>query len=412
MFASAQSLYGIDTADYQLRQKFLNDYKTVTIPQLKSTIKSKATRRQAPFLEDHINTIEHYVEELVANKELVYKGEIVDFLKLVVEEIRSKNAIDSKYAIFLKRDNSPNAICLSDGKTIIVNLGLFLWMDNEDQIASIISHEIAHARKQHSIKNVLKIAEEQKEFKKNLKKLKNNEDWDPNENLYAFMKKQRLEEIEADSLGFSFYKNTKFNRIDYKNALSNLSKFDSISPVDLKVEMYRKLYDLPTQKFNEKWMIGEDFKNYNYSNYKESERKDSVATHPELNQRIEKLQLYFSELKADGKPRERTEDFFKFQKLAQEEYVANFFTTKDYGSAIYVAMNLLQEGTEEEKNKMWLGELFSKVLEARKKYTLNKHLDKLNPSNQNESYQRFLNFMWNLRLDEIQKIAKYYKKEP
>jgi hypothetical protein len=31
------------------------------------------------------------------------------------------------------------------------------------------------------------------------------------------------------------------------------------------------------------------------------------------------------------------------------------------------------------------------------------------PKNQSESYQQFLNFMWNLSLDEIKNIADYYQ---
>jgi uncharacterized protein YaaN involved in tellurite resistance len=44
-----------------------------------------------------------------------------------------------------------------------------------------------------------------------------------------------------------------------------------------------------------------------------------------------------------------------------------------------------------------------------KNYNLNRYLDRVDPKNQSESYQQFLNFMWNLSLDEIKNIADYYQ---
>jgi len=60
--------------------------------------------------------------------------------------------------------------------------------------------------------------------------------------------------------------------------------------------------------------------------------------------------------------------------------------------------------------KKWLGKYFTKIHKARKEYTLNRYLDKVDPKNHPKDYQQFLNFMWNLKLTELEQIALYYSK--
>ncbi|HBK82375.1 MAG TPA: peptidase M48, partial [Flavobacterium sp.] len=97
--------------------------------------------------------------------------------------------------------------------------------------------------------------------------------------------------------------------------------------------------------------------------------------------------------------------------LAQMNLVSNLTDMENYGYAIYVCLLNIQNQIEVEHHKYWLGKNFELVHEARKNYSLNRYLDRINPKNQSESYQQFLNFMWNLNLNEFSKIATYYKKE-
>jgi hypothetical protein len=70
----------------------------------------------------------------------------------------------------------------------------------------------------------------------------------------------------------------------------------------------------------------------------------------------------------------------------------------------------LQNNEEEAHHKLWLGKIFQKVWDARKNYTLNRYLDRIDPKNHSESYQQFLSFMWNLKLEELKNIADFYQK--
>jgi hypothetical protein len=117
----------------------------------------------------------------------------------------------------------------------------------------------------------------------------------------------------------------------------------------------------------------------------------------------------FTELKTSAEPEKASETFTTLKKMARMEILPNYFHSEDYGLGIYVAMQFLQDGEEEKYYKGWLGKCFSKIYEARKNYNLNRYLDRIEPKNQSESYQQFLNFMWNLSLDDIKNIADFYQ---
>ncbi|WP_449399865.1 hypothetical protein [Chryseobacterium wanjuense] len=215
--------------------------------------------------------------------------------------------------------------------------------------------------------------------------------------------------MQADSLGYAVFKNSDFKRTEFINTLKRLEEFDTISPRELKIETYKKYFNLPKQEFKDKWLKKEDFSLYNYNHFNEKLNKDSLKSHPEIALRIEKLIKLFPELKTETADEKPTESFAVLEKIAKMEILPNFFHSEDYGVGIYTSLQFLQDGEEEKYYKSWLGKCFAKIYEARKNYNLNRYLDRVDPKNQSESYQQFLNFMWNLSLDEIKNIAEYYQ---
>jgi hypothetical protein len=291
-------------------------------------------------------------------------------------------------------------------------------MDNEDQVASILCHEIAHNILEHSLKMILDGIQENRNDKETFFKMKN---LSVNRSKMAFeflkqrvyrkSEEKRQHEIEADSLGYLLFKNSKYKKEAFLNALINLKNFDSISPRIIKKETYINLYDLPEQPFKERWMKKEDFSLYNYDHFKEKLQKDSISSHPEAIKRIETLKNYFPELETEVAHLKGEKDFLDLQFMARREILPNFYHSEDFGLGIYVAMQFLQDGESKEYHEQWLGKMFQKIYEGRKNYNLNRYLDRVNPKDQSESYQQFLNFMWNLDLDEIKIIADHYQKE-
>ncbi|MDR2234583.1 MAG: M48 family metallopeptidase [Chryseobacterium sp.] len=415
----AQAYKAIDTADYVQRKEFLKNF-SGNNENLIRKLKSQYSGRTASELVKIYKEFGADFEKQVKNKDFVFRSEFDPVIRNLIERLRKNNPrIPQDLKILIAKDNMPNAYCLADG-TFVINMGLYSWLDNDAQIAAVIAHELGHKIDDHTFKMVLNRVEQNEQDRSTVQGIKEtteNRSQGRNQKAFDILKnrvykksvEKRKQEMQADSLGYSIFKRSDFNKNEFVNALQKLQNFDTISPRVLKEETYKKLYDLPKQAFKEKWMKKEDFSLYNYNFYKEKLNKDSLASHPEMAKRIEKLKKTFPELNISVESEKPSEAYISLKKTARMEILPNYFHSEDYGVGIYSAMQFLQDEEDEKYYKAWLGKCFAKIYEARKNYNLNRYLDRIEPKEQSESYQQFLNFMWNLSLDEIKNIADYYQ---
>lgn len=416
-FNSAQNYKPIDTADYLMRKNFLTSYIKDSEAYNKKQ-KEKYGGKTGRDLSNTLSEYQKYFQDEVKSKNYVFNTPFNKFVDQTVNQILKSNSLNfPNLKVLVAKDNAPNAFCLGDG-TLAVNMGLFNWVDNQDQLASVICHELGHLFLDHTIKTQLtdmKLEKSGKDEVKSLALTPNNKGEKAYQvykrKLYKFSAQKRRHENEADSLGYVFFSKSQFSKPEFKKALQALKKFDTISPRVLKTEMYKQFFDLPDHPFKEKWLQKEDFSTYDYSHYKERIDQDSVSSHPEIDLRIKYLDKQFPEQNIVNKNEEPSAEFKDLAKIAKLEILPNFYQSEDYGAGIYSALQFLQnEDSEKGYYKYWLGKNFEKIYEARKSYKLNRYLDRVDPKNQTESYQQFLNFMWNLSLDDIKYIAEYYKK--
>lgn len=414
---SAQVYKPIDTADYALRKQFAANFKASNeklVAELKQQYPGRTGTELAKIYKEFTGV---FIKDIYHKDYSFLSGFDVQINRIIAKLRENNPTIPGDIKVLIARENTPNAMCLADG-TFIINMGLIYWVDNEAELAAILSHEMSHRLLQHSLQDFLKEIASKNYDKTVVEKLKTEKDNRQNkafsllrETLYKKRSKNRKIETEADSLGYRLYKNTAYIKAEYINSLKTLEQFDSISPKELKVETYRKLFNLPTKPFNEKWLQKEDFTQYNYGLYKAKLDKDSLSTHPEIPLRIQHLQKLYPELLMAQKPAEPDAEFKKIQKTAQMEALPNLYHSENYGAGIYSALQSLQDGEEENFNKEWLGKFFTKLYQARKDYTLNRYLERVNPKQQSESYQQFLSFMWNLSLNDLKDFADYFSKK-
>ncbi|MEN1785129.1 MAG: M48 family metallopeptidase [Bacteroidota bacterium] len=340
----------------------------------------------------------------------------------IYKEIYLNNSnVPNDLQILVSRDVSLNARCLING-TLVVNMGAIHFLENEDQLAAIVCHEVAHKLLRHSEKSIVESVSEkysQKTKNENLeiKRQKYNRQKRAfsilKEKLYSKSGVNKKQELEADSLGYTLLKNTKYSAFEFLKALEYSSQFDTIRPANLELNTYKLVFDLPEQPFNDRWLEQEDFSQYDYV-FEEKLSKDSLSDHPEMDERIKQLQKKFSELQ-DYKNQNpvfgENTSYQALRVIAKKEQVPSLFYEKSYGFCIYLALYRIQQNDMVDFHKEWLGKAFQAMYEARKSYMANKYLDRIDPKNQTESYQQFINFMWNLRLNEIEKIAIHFSKE-
>ncbi|SIS86935.1 Peptidase family M48 [Chryseobacterium gambrini] len=413
--AFGQMYKPLDTADYAQRKEFLRNFAANT-ESLSKKSRSDYPGKTGNELSKIYKEFDKEFEKKVKEKDFAFNSVFDAKVKNLIERLRKNNSqIPQNLKILIAKDNTPNAYCFADG-TFVINMGLFNWLNNDDQLAAVISHELGHKISEHTLKTFLSMIEQDKMDKmvvqdiKSAKENRNQRAFDVMKNrIYRKGAENRKQEMQADSLGYVVFKNSDFKKAEYVNALKRLEDFDTISPRELKVETYKKYFNLPKQEFKDKWLKKEDFSLYNYNHFKEKLNKDSLRSHPEMVLRINNLKKLFPELKNDVPDEQPSDSYSTVEKIARMETLPNFYHSEDYGVGIYASLQFLQDNEEEKYYKNWLGKCFAKIYEARKNYNLNRYLDRVDPKNQSESYQQFLNFMWNLSLDEIKNIADYYQ---
>ena len=90
------------------------------------------------------------------NPELnILLGNIVERLSVPIAQ-KDISIIDRPYNCFVAADKDFNAAC-GLGHTMMVNEGVFTFLNNdEDQIAAVVAHEMAHGQQDHNVKGVKK----------------------------------------------------------------------------------------------------------------------------------------------------------------------------------------------------------------------------------------------------------------
>ncbi|MDP4276617.1 MAG: M48 family metallopeptidase [Bacteroidota bacterium] len=413
----AQSYIPVDTANQATRMKISKEY-------LKSTKLFNAQIKSEYKGSEQTNILNHYAKVHKQFNEDLLNGAYIDdqrfnkMIDYIVDELKSKNKnIPENIHFFISKDLSLNACSMGDNY-FVINLGTFYYLQNEEQLASIIAHEIGHLLLKHSFKNIqrynLTLKEEAKKQTKAVKREKSNKSekaWNKlKQILYEESSFNRNQEYESDSIGYVLFKNTSFNRTNYITTLRRMDLYDSIKPMGLTNGIYKRAFDLPAQPFKEEWLKREDFKSYDYSKYKDKIDEDSVDDHPKTKERIANIKRLFPELTDEVQPVHGTSLFDSLQSLAKASQPFCLDYQEEYGYGVYICLLRLQDDENDPFYRYWLGEFFSKIYDARKRYTLNRYLDRIDPKVQSESYQQFLSFMWNLSLNEIKNIKDYYKK--
>ena len=97
-----------------------------------------------------------FLEQVYAQAPLINDPIIQEYTELLIYRLSETSQVkDRKYTIVLIDEKSLNAFA-APGGVIGVNGGLFLNAGNEAQLASVLSHELAHLSQRHFARNVLR----------------------------------------------------------------------------------------------------------------------------------------------------------------------------------------------------------------------------------------------------------------
>lgn len=96
-----------------------------------------------------------YLDKLIQKNTIFKDDYFEDYLYSLVTKIHSGVLSDGRpgnISIKIIKNTDPNAFCLANG-TILITTGLLSTIESEDELVSILAHEIAHFVMDHSISN-------------------------------------------------------------------------------------------------------------------------------------------------------------------------------------------------------------------------------------------------------------------
>lgn len=317
--------------------------------------------------------------------------------------------------LYINRSVIANAACYGEG-TVMINLGLFLWIDNDDELALVIAHEIAHQLLNHTDsklkKSIAMLTSE--EFNDELKKIKK-ADYGKFDRYRKLMKGLTVEsgkhstykESEADSLGVLLIKKAHYNTT---NAAKVLLKLDKVEELFTSNKLYvvkdffaaapiDSVYFIRKVKYN-----GLSAMKITMNADKDI---DSIKTHPDCAKR-------YATIAGNNNPATincctTLNSFDKnFKERAMLELVRDKYENNSLGLCIHLCIFALKNQYNPTAYYNFLSLSFSKL------YYKDKNLERFNAANTNaeagSNLKELQDFLFNCSTEDLEKMAVYFLK--
>jgi hypothetical protein len=374
------------------------------------------------YTKDYKEIYEHQfreIEELWDGTRAVTDPDVNNYLQSIVKRIIAANPelqrTDAR--IVFTRDDWPNAVSMGDG-TIAINGGLFIFLNNEAELAFIVCHELSHYYLDHTNKSIKKIVElyNSDEFKKEMNRISKQE-YGAGKAFDELMKKMlfgsrhhsRENESEADRQAFQFVKNTGY---DVGGIISCLKILDEVDDSCVyKPFVPEATFNLDDYRFKRKWTQNESVlfgAMKGDASPLTKREKDSMKTHPDCTIRISQLLDSINKI-ASGKKFLVDESFF--QKLKKDffpEITEQEFRNDNLTRNLYYSLLMLQNGDNMSMAVYSIARDLNLLFQRQKDHKLG-DIEK-EGRNYPADYNLLLRMVDRLKLDEIATINYYFCK--
>jgi len=316
--------------------------------------------------------------------------------------------------LLISRYPQPNASCLGEG-TIALNLGLIHKLQNEGQVAFVLSHELAHHYLNHVNKAIARHIEAYNSnyTRKRLKKA-SKQKYNQKAEAIAVLKNlayqqgrhSRQHEKSADSLALHFLQKSRYSpshSISTLTLLDTIDRHTSLAVPDLKSTFHAEAYP-----FKEEWLMDEQNLSFGFNQINEFEA-DSLKTHPDCTRRINWVKEEISSLSSISRQHyiADSSQFNKLKAICQYELIESEYQLQRYSRSLYLALAMLQSSPEQSYLHTVVNKSLYQIYQAQKNHTFNEFVDMPSPYF-TDGYNQLLNFVANLRLSEIARVAFHY----
>ncbi|WP_196891287.1 M48 family metallopeptidase [Aureivirga marina] len=385
------------------------------IQQIEKVIKQKKDEVYSDkYKKDKVEIYDNMLVSLKGNfndSVYVFNKILNDKLTSIFEKIVASNPqiIQQSHYTLIDKNIIPNASSYGNG-LFTVNLGLFFLLESDAELAFVLSHEYAHQELKHSKAKIDSMmsafnSEDLKNNTKRIKKMKYGKGTAARAFLkkmnFAFKKNSRKNELEADSLGFQFYKKTGF---DVNASVSALEKLGKLEELVFKEEVnWKSLFNVNGYKFDftlleeEEMMFDLDAKTNDYEI-----NKDSIRSHPHIKERVEKIK----EKEITIASEETNNEYKELSRIAKKLCVKTSIDHAKLDIAFYLISSEIAKGNEEYYED--LGSLLKKLYFIKKNRLIGKEIPHPNDRWNEENLNSIRKFMHNISLYQLKKLSKAF----
>ena len=290
-------------------------------------------------IKEFLLTSNYQVSNLFWGGNTLYGDSLTTYVNKVGSKVvKARGNLGNEINFYTYKSSQINAFCTGLGN-IFVSTGLLANIENEAELAFVLSHEISHYELKHSLSSYLEeegILEGEGKYKKQSIE-------DRVSLLYKFAKS---DEFEADSLGA-----IEFLKMGYRG--DNISKvlemlYYSYLPFDEKY-INEGFLNMKEIKIPDKYLLREadSLKSI-------EERNDRYYTHPNVLKRLSRIEKIVEKNKKENEVDFffGEKSFYSFQKIARYELVKQYLIEARYSKALYASLTLLQSSPNDKSLEM------------------------------------------------------------
>lgn len=292
-------------------------------------------------------------DRLLRSGKLLFNDPVSSFVNQVADEVFKNNqTLRKQLQIYVVKSDVVNAYCFDNG-LILVNLGLIAQLDNEAQLAFILSHEASHFVKKHSLESYVYKNTSRRKFSTTV-------DWDE----YKYSQES---ELEADIQGVKFFKESKYSYKGIPGSF-NVLKY-SYLPFD-EIAFDKTFFEDSNLVFPNEFFLKQTA-----PIKKEEDYEDSKSTHPNIKKRKEAVGKELGEFSDDGREKFLVDQnqFYKVREMARFELCKIGLLDRDYAACIYNCYLLQKKYPKNEFLKATIGKVLFEVAALKSPENWNYH---------------------------------------
>jgi len=351
-----------------------------------------------------------YLAKSINDDLFIVDDELTDYLQYVLDKIYEANPqLPAEAKVYAMRSSVPNAVSFGEG-TLGFTLALLSRLENEDQIAFVLCHEIAHYHLNHDATDLAHLARlnYDKDLKRKIDEARKNQYGQYTKMMeiftgmgFSLTRHSRHHEFEADSLGLVFFSATAYDRHAPVRVMEILDSVD-VPQHEPRID-FKKYFDFKDYPFKSAWAQYEKSTTW-HASIKED---DSLRTHPDCKKRILAMERQMPFLKSPSSRHEPGTAFHDFRIRSDFELVHSQFHFKQYGKALFRSLLLAEQYPENIYLQAIISESLFHLYQYQRSHELGKVLQLPDPRFA-DNYDRFLTFIHKLRLTELAFITYNY----